>query len=257
MKISFAICTHNEGDYIRQLLMTLISFILADKSGVEYEIIIIDDYSTDPETLKVFREVLLQPHFNDVSKISFHVKSHSLMGDYSAHKNFMNQQCSGDWIFNLDADELIPESLFVLLPLLIDNNPDVEAYWIPRINTVDGLTVDHVRKWGWVITKFNDFRKIKVIDSLSEEYRLLKEYQYIITDESGVVTYFEPVIMWPDPQMRFYKNDARLQWQNKVHERLTGFTQFSVLPPEPEYAIRHFKEITRQEQQNAFYETIK
>jgi hypothetical protein len=67
---------------------------------------------------------------------------------------------------------------------------------------------------------------------------------------------FGPVVNWPDPQMRFYRNVSKIKWERKVHERLAGFEKYSQFPFEPEYAIRHFKTIDRQEVQNNYYDTL-
>lgn len=247
MKISFAICTHNEGVYINNLLSSLIRYILFDKSGVKWEIVVVDDFSTDKHTLEILNRCVPQ----------IKLIQHALSGDYASHKNFMNEQCTGDWIFNLDADEIINLDTFGFLPQLLDNNTEIEAYAWPRINTVEGLTFDHVQKWGWVLTKMESHRKIRVMNAYNDEYKLLKDFQYIIDDTNGVVTYYEPIIMYPDNQTRFYKNDRRIHWVNKVHERLVGYTQFGVIPStETELAIVHAKMIDRQEKQNAFYETF-
>ena len=248
MKITFAICTHNEGDYIEQLLNRLQSFIsISGPLGIEFETVILDDYSEDLKT----KEILSKDRSMIIS-----VYQRLLDGDYAEQKNYLKNLCHGDWILNLDADEWVTEDFLSVIPHIIDANPDIEAYWIPRINTVEGLTIKHLQKWNWVVTKFENFRKIRFIDSSCDEYKLLKDFGYIINDENGIVTYYEPIIAWPDYQMRLFKNLSSINWINKVHERLTGFEKFGMIPQEPDLAIRHFKDIARQEKQNAFYESI-
>jgi hypothetical protein len=94
----------------------------------------------------------------------------------------------------------------------------------------------------------------------SAEYQLLDAYKFIVHEEEDlahvVVSYDEPIINWPDIQMRLYKNVPNIRWQGKVHEMLTGFTNFSSFPIHPDYAIRHKKEIARQIEQNDYYATI-
>lgn len=258
MKISFAVCVHNEGDYIRNLLTKLTEFIAADgPSGVEYEIVVIDDFSEDPETLKILRE--FAPHIQ--------LFEHSLSGNFAAHKNFMTGVCTGDWILNLDADEFVTEDFLGYMSMIIDANPEIEAYWIPRVNTVHGLTLKHLQKWGWVITKLDGYKKMEMMDThpiTGQRYKLLKDFDHIISTEpcemgsewNTPVTYHEPIIAWPDYQMRLYKNIPTITWVGKVHERLQGFNKFGLLPQESVLAIQHFKDIGRQEQQNNFYETL-
>ena len=103
---------------------------------------------------------------------------------------------------------------------MIENNPEVEAYWVSRINTVNGLTKEHITKWNWNV------------------------------DKRGWVNF-------PDRQMRIYKNDPeRIKWTKPVHEQLVGYTKFAALPSNEEYCLHHPKDIKRQERQNDFYDTL-
>lgn len=251
MKISFAICTHNEGHYVTDLLHRLVSWInrMSSSDPNEYEIVIVDDFSTEEETVST-----LDRYMRDVSFVK--VYKHALNGNFSEHKNYLNSRCTGDWILNLDADEWLPESMLDVLALIVESNPQVEAFWLPRVNTVDGLTFAHVQKWKWVIGSIEGYRKVEIMDKESQEYKLLKMFDLIISEDGDIVNYYQPVICWPDLQMRFYKNDPKIQWSGKVHERLMGFTHFSILPQDPQYAIQHHKEIVRQEIQNAYYDTL-
>jgi hypothetical protein len=70
------------------------------------------------------------------------------------------------------------------------------------------------------------------------------------------IKYYKPINTFPDYQSRIYKNDPKIKWVNKVHERIDGFTGFAKLPPLPEYCLWHEKSIERQEFQNTFYNRI-
>jgi hypothetical protein len=98
-------------------------------------------------------------------------------------------------------------------------NKDVDLYFVPRVNTVEGLTEEHIRKWGWKV------------------------------NEAGWVN-------WPDYQTRIYRKTSEIEWEGKVHERIKGYNTFSVLPAEKEYALYHPKGIERQERQNELYEKL-
>ena len=124
-----------------------------------------------------------------------------------------------DIILISDADEIPNEYLIQALPYILEANDGVEAYWVPRVNTVAGITDDHIAKWGWRL------------------------------NEQGWVNF-------PDWQMRLYKNDDNIYWIKPVHEQLKGFRKFANLPPEEKFCLYHPKDIGRQEKQNAFYETI-
>jgi hypothetical protein len=92
-------------------------------------------------------------------------------------------------------------------------------FLVPRVNTVEGLTPEHIAKWGWNVS------------------------------DKGWVNF-------PDYQTRIYKNIPEIKWEGKVHERIIGTKTFSPLPAEEVWSLYHPKEITRQEKQNNFYETI-
>jgi len=96
--------------------------------------------------------------------------------------------------------------------------PDlVNVTAFPLANTVEGLTQEHIQKWGWSV------------------------------NENGWVNY-------PDYQTRILKNIPEIKWINKVHERLVGAKNGSHLPEE--YNLIHPKTIERQEKQNQFYNTL-
>lgn len=203
IKISYAITTHNEWQEIDWLLA-----LLLDNKDDEDEIIIVDDYS-DHMTKKVFDE------YKDDIKLY----EHALDNNFAVHKNFMNDQCTGDWIFNIDADEMPHENLVKNIKSLIEANPTVELFWVPRINTVDGITDEHIRLWGWKV------------------------------NEHGWVNY-------PDPQQRIYKNAKHIKWEKPVHERLVGAKVDTGLPTNEEWSYYHPKDIVKQEKQNQKYAKI-
>ena len=140
-------------------------------------------------------------------------------GHFADWKNRLSELCSGDYIFQIDADEMPTEYMMKIIPQVIESN-DIDLIRVPRINTVEGLTEEHIQKWGWNV------------------------------NEKGWVNY-------PDFQWRIYKNDPRIQWYGEVHEKIIGHSTFAHLPmEEPELALRHNKTITKQEKQNAYYDTL-
>ncbi len=74
--ISFAITTHNEGEYIRDLFDQLVPH--CEQTGDE--IVVVDDNSTDPFTLNLLYD------YADRNIIQLY--SHELNHDFGAHKNF-------------------------------------------------------------------------------------------------------------------------------------------------------------------------
>ena len=205
MKISYAIPVCNEYKEIEYLLQYLIKHV---REGDEI-IVQCDEGNTTLEVYKVLNKCA-----DRVKIIEF-----PLNNDFAAFKNNLKDNCSGDYIFQIDADEYPEEYLMSHIDWLVDNNPNVDIFWVPRINTVEGLTQEHIQKWGWKV------------------------------DPDGRVNF-------PDYQCRILKNIPDIRWKNKVHEVLTGYKTESYLPVNDEYCIHHLKNIDRQEAQNKFYSTL-
>jgi glycosyltransferase involved in cell wall biosynthesis len=203
MKISYAILTHNEGEYIDSLL----EFLIKNKREDD-EIIVVDDFSDDPHTINIFEKY----------KNNFQLYYREFDGDHT-QKNYLNSKCSGDFIFQLDADELVSKEFIEILPSLIELNQDIDLFILPRINTVDDLTEDWISKWGW---KIND---------------------------KGWVNF-------PDWQMRLYKNCDYIKWDGLLHSKIIGSKKYCFLPEEELYSIIHSKKLERQIQQNNLYDNI-
>jgi glycosyltransferase involved in cell wall biosynthesis len=254
MKISYAITVADEADYILRNLPHILEFC-SKMTGrmVDYEVVVLVDSSKEEnEVLSDFYS-RISKDYKDVVNVVYK----NFEGDFSEHKNYLNQQCSGDWIVQLDADEFLPDAVLNLVPYIIKENPEVDAYWVPRVNTVEGLTMKHVQKWLWVITSLEEITKARQIKPDSAEYAFLKSNGFILQDlGNGYISYQEPVVNWPDPQMRIYRNISEIKWKGKIHERLVGAETVSNLPYSLDYAIRHFKFIDRQERQNELYESL-
>ena len=201
MKISYAITVCNELEEIKRL----IPFLLEYKRS-EDEIVILWDENGDPRVWEYLISIPEPRHFRDHFNKNF-----------SEWKNKLSSVCEGDYIFQIDADEIPNDNLIENLPSILENNVDVIL--VPRVNTVQGITQQHIQHWGW---KQND----------------------------------KGWIQWPDFQWRIYKNDPEIRWKNKLHEVLDGFKTYSNLPEMEEYALYHPKTIEKQEQQNNFYSRL-
>ena len=209
MKISYAITVCNEHKELEKLL----TFLFEHKRE-EDEVVV--QYDKDNTTSEVWDVI---ERFENKQASEYVTTGFSLNKNFAAYKNNLNKICRGDWILQIDADEIPNEYLLNSLPFLIEANPDVEAYWIPRVNIVEGITEEHIAKWGWKM------------------------------DDDGKVN-------WPDWQMRLYKNSDEIYWMKPVHEQLKGYKKFTNLPADVKYGLYHPKKIGRQEKQNEFYETI-
>jgi glycosyltransferase involved in cell wall biosynthesis len=215
MKISYAITVCNEFIEIQRLL----PFLLEHKQPQDEIVIQMDlsvaDLNNMPEDKKLVWAYIMKHNEQGNCRVIFN----PLNGDFSAFKNHLTQQCTGDYIFQIDADEIPNENLIMVLPEVLAENPEVEVYLVPRVNTVEGLTEEHIQKWGW---KVND----------------------------------EKWVNWPDYQWRIWKNKPEIIWINKVHERLDGFKHYTAMPDVEYFALYHPKTIEKQEKQNQLYDNL-
>ena len=206
MKISYGITVCDELTEIQEL----ISFLLEHKRD-EDEIVVTLDATNGLEAVRDYLK-----YNSTLEKLDWH--SWPFDGDFSELKNYTKKMCSGDYIFHLDADEIPHEILMEQLPTILEEN-DVDLIWIPRVNTVKGITQEHIDKWGWRVSS------------------------------KGWINY-------PDYQARVYRNTDSIHWTRKVHEYIVGTKEYSHLPPHEELSLYHHKSIDKQEQQNRLYSDI-
>jgi len=205
MNISYAIPVCNEHVELEKLL----SFLRKKIDEGDEIVVQCDEGNTTLEVLRV-----LDKYADRAKVIEF-----PLNGHFSNFKNNLKDNCTGDWIFQIDADELPHEGLITNLKTLLESNDTIDMLLVPRVNTVEGLTQEHIQKWGWRV------------------------------DGNGWINY-------PDSQYRIWKNKPEIKYKNKVHEVLEGYSNFASLPEQEVYSLYHPKGIARQEFQNNFYETI-
>lgn len=209
INITYAITVCNELVELTNLLNFLQPRIKSDD-----EILIQYDEDSVTKEVKDYVTILSQLHKSQIRVISF-----SLNSDFASFKNNLKDNANGMFIFQIDADEIPSEYLVENLQFFLESNKDVDLYFVPRVNTVEGLTKEHIQKWRWNV------------------------------NENGWVNF-------PDYQTRIYRRTSEIHWVNKVHERIVGFNTMTVLPAEEDYCLYHHKQIERQEKQNAFYDTI-
>jgi hypothetical protein len=207
MRISYALTVCDESTEIQRLISFLLEF-----KRVEDEIVVLFDES------------------KNCTAVEDYLRSHSINGEFSWHKgkfeghfadwkNKLNSLCSGDFIFQIDADEIPHEYLVENLSNLLEGNSTVDMFIVPRINTVEGLTQEHIQKWGWNV------------------------------NENGWVNF-------PDYQSRIYKNAQGIEWEGNVHEKIQGTKNYAYLPALDHWCLNHPKTINKQEKQNNYYSTL-
>lgn len=95
-----------------------VTAVLAPLRGIADEIVIAADARADQERLEQYAAAadrLLRVEFSYLER----------------HLAWLHKQCSGDWIFRIDADEVASPSLVERLPELIADC-GVQQYWLPR-----------------------------------------------------------------------------------------------------------------------------
>jgi len=254
VKISFAITVKNEGEYLAALLNQLVPY--CEETGDE--IVILADNPTDEYTLSLLSV------YDGTTNINIH--THSFEKDFAKHKNLLNSMCTGDYIFQIDADETLHPNLLKYLHDILEYNANIDLFLIPRINVVDGITNSDVQRWGWQVTQLESLTGEKITDPTSEEYKMLKQYNLIIEEltlpqilvpSQIKIKYYKPIVAAPDYQTRIYRNSpTRIRWEGAVHERIIGHETLAELPSLEEWSLYHIKTIDRQRTQNAFYETL-
>ena len=203
--VSYALTASTEVEELPRLITALESSI-----GSEDEIIL----QLDKGNTSIELSSLVKADFPSIKVIDFPLDNH-----FGNFKNNLKSKCSKDYIFQIDADEIPHPSLLDLLPEILETYPEAGLFHVPRINTVEGITRDHLEAWNWTM------------------------------NEKGWVN-------WPDYQPRIFKNIPEITWKLPVHETITNYKTASFFPEAEEYCLYHPKTITRQQKQNEFYSTL-
>ena len=201
MKVSYGITVHNEQEELERLLGKLLISI-----DEEDEVVICVDGNHEgvKDVIKLYSIDSRVIHYD-----------RKLDGNFADHKNSVIEKSSGDYIFHIDADEYPNKILLQQLKQILEIN-DVDLIWIPRVNTIDGMTEEHIKKWGWRVSE--------------------KKW-----------------VNYPDYQARVFKNHKDIRWTRPLHEHIVGCKTYAHLPPHEELSLYHPKTIQKQEQQNLFY----
>jgi glycosyltransferase involved in cell wall biosynthesis len=194
---------HNETDTLEKLLKFLVKWKNDDD-----EIVILDDYSDNEKTKEILDFY--------VSTYDIVYEQRNLLKDFASQKNHLKSMGSGDYSFNLDADEMISLWMIKNVHEIIEANDGIDLIYLPRINTVDGITDEHCRMYGYKV------------------------------NEEGWINF-------PDWQGRIFRNRPNIRWQYKVHEMITGYQTYATLPTDKPFCILHPKTIEKQVEQNKFY----
>lgn len=124
-KLSVVIITFNEEKKIR--------FCLESVKDIADEIVVVDSFSTDST-----KDICLKYGVKFVEK---------KWSSYSEQKNLANDLASNDWIFSIDADEVVSDKLKKSILLLKgQDTPDNTVFSMNRLTNYCGRWIHHC---GW------------------------------------------------------------------------------------------------------------
>lgn len=205
MKIVYGITVSNEIDEIQRLIPFLKDHQIKDSEIV----VLVDDLTVTPEVINYLNGQEI-PHY-----------AKKLNNNFGEFKTALNVICKdiheADYVFQLDADEMPNKVIVENVKLIIEANPDVDVFYLPRRNTVEGITTELLHEWQWVYDTNTGY------------------------------------INFPDYQGRIYKSN--LTWVGKVHEQLNSKT-YTLMPTDENFSLYHYKKIDKQIKQNNFYKNL-
>lgn len=112
-KISVVLAVYNEEENLRQCLESV--------KNLAWEIVVVDGGSSD-KTLDIAKEFGARI-INTSNPANFHI-----------NKNKAIDAALGDWILQLDADEVVTEQLAEEIKKAVASDADINGYWMPRSN---------------------------------------------------------------------------------------------------------------------------
>ena len=189
-------------------LYSLLSFLVKVKQSTDDINVLVDSGKETPEVKKVLDQ------FAD--SISVCYREHN--GDFAAHRNYHIDQCKGDFIFMIDADEIPQEPLIqnMRTPIM---ETDCDCIYIPRMNICPGATGEWLEKCKFTI------------------------------NEAGFIN-------WPDFQGRIFRNKSSIRWSKSLHEKVEGFEKAISLEANPLIGLWHVKSVEKQDKQDQFYKQL-
>lgn len=195
MKLTYAICVCNES----KDLYSLLSFLFKVKDNEDEVNVCID---TEHVTTTVLRVLDYFEERVTVCKRAFD-------GKFATHRNWHFSQCSGDYIFYIDPDEM-PQELLIqnLKRIIIDTKADLIC--VPRINIHPGATSEWLER-----------RKFQVNDM--------------------------GWINWPDMQTRIFRRCPEIKMSQELHEHFEGAEKVIQVQPSPKLALWHIKSVEKQD----------
>lgn len=193
MKISYTIQVCNESRELFSLLNLLTRLVDAED---EINVIVDSAHTTEKVTLVL-------EHFKERINVFPRV-----FDTFKKNLDFHIEKATGDYIFNIDADEMPQESLIKILKRVIEET-GAEIIAIPRINIHPDITEEEAVQFGFNV------------------------------NEAGFIN-------WPDYQTRIYKKCDHVYWTDELHTKLTGSDKVVAVKAVASVALWHIKSMDKQ-----------
>jgi len=126
-RISGVVIALNEADQLHYALSTLLPWC--------DEVIVVDQHSED-ETARIAEEMGAIVYQHDRTG-----------GIADPARRFAVGKATGDWVFILDADEMVPPTLAAHLRELTAGDPPIDVVLVPRANLILGRWIRHGNNW--------------------------------------------------------------------------------------------------------------
>ena len=140
------------------------------------EIVIVDMHSSD-ETLAI------------AHRFTGKIYEHADLGYVEPARNFAVQQATQDWILVLDADEVVPESLWQELPSLLADRT-VSCYELPRKNLVFGKWIERAGWWPDFQKRLFQQKKVKWSDAIHQPPVVEGSVKTLPAEERFAITHY-------------------------------------------------------------------
>ncbi len=113
IKLSVTLAVYNEEKFLGRCLDSI--------KDIADEIIVVDGKSMDKTTdiAKKYKAKII----STTNKVNFHI-----------NKKMANDNASGEWILQLDADEVVSPELKKEIKEIINSDPPENGFWVPRAN---------------------------------------------------------------------------------------------------------------------------
>ncbi len=224
IKISYAITVCNEHDELDNLLGQLQKVY-----GPTDQIVIqMDAGKVTAEVESVIEK------YGSRFRCEYIYYKHAFSGDFAEFKNELASHCNKDYIFQIDADELLGRNLLEFTRAVIEANSSIDMFVAPRLN---------------LLRHYTDLNELKAY--AESQNWILRETSFSLERELETLS-----INFPDYQTRIYRNVPEIRWKNKVHEKLDGVREYTFLPDVEDWCLIHVKSMEKQKKQNLFYESL-